>query len=181
MTPGAPPLSRLFAAVGWRHGGADDLLRLREQLRETLVDAPLRWSAAADLHVTLRFYGDATPAQGDAIAAQLQAHGPTADAQPLEFDQLETWPPKRPTLLVATLRAPPLLRAQQDAIEHAARVAGFPAEARAWKPHVTLARARQWDGAMPRFKLLPFALPSAPWVLWYRKSVTDAGYAQYWP
>lgn len=181
MTTEAPTLPRLFAAIGWREGGAEPLLQLRQQLCEILAGAPLRWSASEDLHVTLRFYGDATTAQADAIATCLAAQSAVQEGQPFEFGRLETWPATNPTLLVATLLAPPRLRAQQLAIEQVAQAAGWPAEPRAWKPHVTLARASDWDGAMPKLKLAPFELPSRDWALWYRKTVSGAGYRQYWP
>jgi RNA 2',3'-cyclic 3'-phosphodiesterase len=181
MTPESSTLPRLFAAIGWRNGGAEPLLELRELLREILAAAPLRWSAPEDLHATLRFYGDATAAQAGAIATGLALQAAGYTGQPFEFARLETWPAAKPTLLVATLLAPPRLREQQQAIERAAQAAGWPAETRPWKPHVTLARAQDWDGALPRLKLAPFELPARHWVLWHRKTVSGAGYAQYWP
>ncbi len=115
-----------------------------------------RWTPAANLHVTVRFIGSIEREVADLVAGRL-AEVPLAGFE-LELGETGTF--KRGRLVRVVWRG---VRAGADqARALAAQVeaecvrAGLVPEARAFQPHLTLARARLRDGAA-----LP-PLPSPP-------------------
>lgn len=171
----APPVSRMFAAVAWRGGEAAPLLDLQALLRSAPGAAAWRWMAPEDLHLTLRFHGDATPAQAEATSAELARLARAGQWPPIRFERLDAWP----GVLVARFAAAPPLHASQAALERHAIGLGFAAEARPWAPHVTLARmSREQDVELPRIKLAPFELPLSQLALFRRAGEGASRYAR---
>jgi 2'-5' RNA ligase len=120
-----------------------------------------RWTPVENLHLTVRFIGSVERAMVDEIAARLDELRP--DGFELELGEVGTF--KRGRLArVVWLQ----VRAGADQARLlAARVeaecvrAGLEPEARAFQPHVTLARARPRDGAA--LPLLPAPPELRPW------------------
>jgi 2'-5' RNA ligase len=138
-------LARTFIALLPDAVGRDALAALQAAAR-TMTDAPrARWTLAADLHLTLRFLGDCTPATLDAALASVPLRAGELPLR-LPFIGLEAWPAARPRLLVARFGTDPGLAAWVDAVERWAVAAGHEPERRDYVPHVTLARAsRPWS------------------------------------
>jgi 2'-5' RNA ligase len=119
------------------------LYRCREALERANSGATrgVRWVEPAALHLTLRFLGASAVAQIEYLKHVL----PTcASALPaLATHRYGVWPNRaRPRMLVLELAADPkLARLANDCDAHA-RKAGFAAEPRAFRAHVTLARLR---------------------------------------
>ncbi len=119
---------------------------------QTLAAAPdaaqlarqLRWTPAANLHLTLRFLGETTAAQHDALAAQLRALAATTRPFDLTLGGIGCFPNwRRASVLWLGLQedagSATLARMQRD-VEALCVAAGFAPETRPFAPHLTLAR-----------------------------------------
>jgi 2'-5' RNA ligase len=137
-----PPRIRGFVAIDANAGVARAVDELIGQLR-TAHDA-ISWVRGANLHLTLRFLGDAIDsARLPALASQLggvaagfapfvvRLHGTGA------FPSLD-----RPRVLWVGLESPELI-ALAAQVEAAALAAGFDAERRPYAPHLTIGRVRE--------------------------------------
>lgn len=150
---------RLFLGADPDAPARDAMARMQVLLRAALTSGlKPRWTAAADLHLTLRYFGAASPLQRtgiESLAARIAArHRPRS----LPFARLAAWPASRPRLLVAEYRMDPELAALAAELEAGARTLGFTAETRPLRPHVTLGRLRTWR-PMPA---LPAPAAAAP-------------------
>lgn len=104
--------------------------------------ASLRWMRPEGWHVTLRFLGNTPRAQIGEIAREARAalaeHAPFA----LRLGGVVAFPAHRPRVLALEVAPPAPLAALAAALEKVSVVAGFAPEARRFRPHLTLARAR---------------------------------------
>lgn len=126
---------RLFAAV-------DLPDEAREAVGRICTGIPgVKWLDATQLHLTLRFIGDADPSLFQRIRQELAG----VEAIPFELSLrgVGRFPPKRDprVLWVGVDRSEPLLRLQQ-AVEQALEKCGLEPEGREFSPHITLARLR---------------------------------------
>ncbi len=123
---------RLFVAVAI--GG-----ETAEALRALQSGVPgARWSPPENLHLTLRFVGEAPEPVADDLDCALG--GVAAPPFQLEFAGVGAFDEGgRPTSLWAGPRENPALSLLRSRCEAAVRRAGLKADARVWKPHVTLA------------------------------------------
>lgn len=139
---------RAFIALELPPALQSELLTLRTELASAL-DAPARaralhWTPAANIHLTLRFLGETSPAQHAAIVEQMRALAATTPAIDIVLRGLGCFPSfRRPSIVWlgaegASAGAP--FAALQQAIERIAVGEGFSAEARAYTAHLTLAR-----------------------------------------
>jgi 2'-5' RNA ligase len=111
--------------------------------RLALIRAPFegaKWIAAEDMHITLRFAGDIDGRTADEFAEFLGG----IRVRPFEvrIADLGAFGGRDPRVLWAGVSGGPELESLQRANERAARAAGLEADARSFKPHVTLARLR---------------------------------------
>ena len=149
---------RLFVAIG-----------LPPHIRAGLVGIQAgvpgaRWTAEQNLHLTLRFFGEADRGQAEDLADELQrVDQPSFE---IELDGAGQFS-RGAGIKMLWMGLKPLapLQALHTKIERAARRSGFPAERRSFKPHITLARfsfppeidrARQFLERYGRFEQPPF-------------------------
>jgi 2'-5' RNA ligase len=105
--------------------------------------AGIRLTKPEGIHLTLRFLGDATPAQLSRLSPELAASAATVAAGPVRVRSLGTFPERgSPRVLWLGLDLAPAFLDLQRACEQAARRAGFAAEQRPFQPHLTLGRWR---------------------------------------
>ncbi|MGH8232886.1 MAG: RNA 2',3'-cyclic phosphodiesterase [Rhodanobacteraceae bacterium] len=119
------------------------LARCREKLQRSLTGAPrgARWLEPETLHLTLRFLGESTQAQIEYLDHMLPTLA--AELAPLATRRFGVWPNRaRPRLLVLELDVSPILSELVDRCEQQALKAGFAADPRRFRPHITLARLR---------------------------------------
>jgi len=138
-----------------------------DQVRQTLfhwqvynLPGGVRWTHRADLHMTLHFLGQVEDARLEA----LRELGSTAERPPfaLVLDRIGHFP--RPQVLWAgTSSMPGELAALHADLGEGLRARGFPTEARALHPHVTL--ARKVRRAMQVGPLAPLTWPVTELVL----------------
>jgi RNA 2',3'-cyclic 3'-phosphodiesterase len=114
----------------------------------------LRWVAQEALHLTLRFFGDVTPLQLDRLRERIATVAEVSPATRAWVRGLGFFPERgRPRVLWLGLEVAPHVVSLQAACEAAAVAAGLEAEARGFRPHLTLGRWRD-----------PAARPSLPTV-----------------
>lgn len=128
-----------------------------------------KWTHPQDVHVTLSFLGDASAETAEALAADLRQLAAAALPLTLHAEGLGVFgPPAAPSILWAGLAGDldALVALQREVAGVCARH-GFPAEARAYRPHLTL--ARRYRTAAGPFKRSALAAPGAPaggWPAW---------------
>ena len=131
-------MPRLFVALDV----PDPVRVILTALRTELEGA--RWTRPEHFHGTLRFLGDTPDEQVPEIEAALAG----IDTPPLalRLDGLTAFPSRRrPRVLVARVTPTDALLRLQQRIENAVQRLGFEAEARPFRPHVTLARLKRAD------------------------------------
>jgi 2'-5' RNA ligase len=129
---------RLFAALAVPPEIAEGLAR-----RQHGIDGA-RWRRQSALHITLRFFGDVR--EDVAADLDLELAGIAADPLDLVLEGAGAFGEGEDIHAVwAGVRENPALRRLASRCEAAARRAGLKPEARAYRPHVTLAYLRRAD------------------------------------
>lgn len=169
---GSPPSERVRAFLAAALADAT-----RERLRALTAGwaegfPGLRLVPPANAHVTLRFLGQATPAQLDRVSTRVAPAAAARAAGAARATGLALFPPRgAPRVLALALGLPAGLAALQRECEAAARDAGFAPEPRAFRAHLTLGRWGRRAPRPPLPPLEPFEVPLDRVVL-YR---SDAG------
>lgn len=132
---------RLFVGIGLGTAATDALRGVRERF-STPADG-LRWSAEESWHVTLQFLGAADDAQAACVQEQLASV--RAAAVPVRIAGLGYF--ERAGVFYAGVELTAELLALQQKVTAATRACGYVAEARAYSPHITLARVKGRAGA----------------------------------
>ncbi len=124
---------------------AENISNLRTQLQATGLEKQLQWVPLANLHLTVRFFGDTSTVQAEALAHALTEIASQQAPFALALTQLGGFPNlQRPRVLwLGVAGELPQLHALNTAVESAAQEVGFTAEARGYTPHITLARAQR--------------------------------------
>jgi 2'-5' RNA ligase len=131
---------RLFLAIDLPQEVRAHLIEVRKRLEPALPK--IAYTRAENLHLTLKFLGDVEPKRLAALTESLALIKP----QPIELRAagIECFPSRGPIRIVAAAMSGtvPPLRALVEAIEQRCKYLGFEKEQRAYRPHITLARAR---------------------------------------
>lgn len=127
---------RLFIGIPLAPSVTDALMRIREQLAS--VSSQIRWSSPESWHVTLQFLGRTDEQEQTCVVKNLKA----ISASPLlvRISALDFF--DRAGVFFAGVVMTPELLALQQYVTAATRPCGFVPEARAYLPHITLARSR---------------------------------------
>lgn len=113
----------------------------------------IRMTRPGGIHLTLRFLGDTSPQQIEALRPLLGAAAAACPAAEVRVAGLGTFPERgSPRILWLGLDVPSAVFDLQRACERAARAAGFEREERPFKAHLTLGR---WRDRAPRPDLPP--------------------------
>jgi 2'-5' RNA ligase len=128
-------------------------IELPEEVRERLVRIQQAWpvslnrgysrTRAENLHITLKFLGE-TPDERVAPLCEALGQLPARAMIPLRIDQMVFFPPRGAPRIVGAgpSETTELIAQLHEALEAICQGMGFPREGRAYRPHVTLARAR---------------------------------------
>lgn len=169
---------RLFLAIDPSPAARAALTALQDRLRDA---APgFRWLDPATFHVTVKFLGDVDAAHRPAIEEIAAAAAQSTPAVTVAFEGVRAFPRRRDArVLVAALSAPSALARLAASLDTAFVDLGVPAEGRAFRPHVTLARRR--PGAAPPFPEVALDAPlpgfAADRLRLYRSRLSPAGAA----
>jgi 2'-5' RNA ligase len=129
---------RLFVAMDIPEDVRRSLAALTAKLRPACRDA--RWVRIEGLHVTLKFIGETSPEQTEAIKTAL-ASIPLRAPIPISFRGLGFFPDeRRPHVLWAGIKTVTELADLAAAVETALEPLGIPRGVHAFSPHLTLAR-----------------------------------------
>ena len=129
---------RLFVALEIPAAVRDNLATLVKDLRN--LDAKSRWVRPENLHVTLKFIGEAPPDKLNAMRSALAGFR-AGGAVEMDFRGLGFFPnEKHPRVLWANVEASAHLKSLAADIDHALEILGVPREQRPFTPHLTLAR-----------------------------------------
>lgn len=147
---------RLFVALNLPDTVRRPLWEALRTLRAT--DMPVKWVRPENVHMSLKFLGEVAESRGPEIDAALQQAVQGARRIPIELAGFGVFPDyRRPHVIWAGVTPEPALELLQHAVERAFAPLGFSTDARAFRPHVTLGRARR-DAAPPAFRGLEQAL-----------------------
>jgi RNA 2',3'-cyclic 3'-phosphodiesterase len=129
---------RLFVALQIPSAVKEEISALLEQLRA--ASPQTSWVRSENLHVTLKFIGEAPETKLGAICDALSTIRSGRPAT-LDFRGLGYFPgEKHPRVLWAGIAASANLKTLASDIEHAMEGLGFPREERTFSPHLTLTR-----------------------------------------
>lgn len=116
----------------------DNLAKLIGELHKT--DSKPRWVRPENLHVTLKFIGEAAPEKLDVIRGALSRVRSEQRVE-LNFHGLGFFPnEKRPRVLWAGMESTANVKSLAADADRALEILGFPREQREFKPHLTIAR-----------------------------------------
>ncbi|HUK21428.1 MAG TPA: RNA 2',3'-cyclic phosphodiesterase [Gemmatimonadales bacterium] len=133
---------RLFIALNFPEAVRRDLWQAIAPLRESRL--PVKWVRPEGIHLTLKFLGDAAAETEPAIRAGLERAARGIRPQALTLEGLGAFPRiAAPRVIWVGITAEQGLELLQHHIEREIAPLGFPTEARAFHPHVTLARAER--------------------------------------
>lgn len=142
---------RVFCAVELPEEVRDAAAEHAARLRRDFPEARASWARAASLHVTLKFLGEVERARVATLARAADAAVEGFAPFVLSVEEAGTFPPRgaaRVLWLGVRDESGELARLQRR-LEAECEAAGFPAESRAFKPHLTLARLRAPKDALP--------------------------------
>src|SRR5947208_2449976 len=121
-------------------------------LRQRPEQLPVKWVRPENIHLSLKFLGDVEETREPELREALQraaGSGPEPRPLTLQITGFGVFPDyHRPQVLWAGVTPDPGLELLQHGVEQAFAPLGFPTEARAFRPHVTLGRAAR--DARPR-------------------------------
>lgn len=113
-------------------------------LKNALPKSLIRWVAPQNVHLTLKFLGDVSPANLEQLAGALKVEAASHEFFPISLGGLGAFPSTRRARVVwIGLEAPPALDALRRGVEAAAAQLGYPAEERPFSPHLTIGRVGQ--------------------------------------
>src|SRR5512140_1138341 len=114
---------------------AQSLASLQKALPRPLI----RWVAAQNVHLTLKFLGDVSPANLERIADALKLEAAAHTRFSMSVSGIGAFPnPRRARVLWIGLNAPPSLASLQRSVEAVAASLGYAVEDRPFSPHLTV-------------------------------------------
>jgi RNA 2',3'-cyclic 3'-phosphodiesterase len=164
---------RAFVALELEADLHERLARLVDDLRSRLP--AVRFSAVANAHLTLRFLGPSSPDALQQVADALRPAAEACHAADVGVTGLGMFPPHgAPKVLWLGLDLPASMHALQATCERAARSAGFEAETRAFRPHLTLGRWRE-RAARPPLPEVPPSVVRIERMILFRSELKPSG------
>lgn len=125
-----------------------------EPLRKAIGTSLVRWVSAHNLHLTLKFLGDVSPASVEQLTQILRAEADTCPAFDMQISGLGSFPSlRRPRVLFIGIQAPAELDALYRGIEYACARLGYESEGRDFAPHLTLGRVKQDASALDQQRI----------------------------
>jgi RNA 2',3'-cyclic 3'-phosphodiesterase len=113
-------------------------------LQKNAGSSGVRWVAAENIHLTLKFLGDVSPSSLASIQDMLKTESGLHPRFHLKVGGLGTFPSqKRLRVVWLGVDTPPELVSLQRGLESASTKLGYTPETRPFSPHLTLGRVRE--------------------------------------
>ncbi len=107
------------------------------------VGRSVRWVAPENIHLTLKFLGEISPANVEMLTQTLKAEAGQHAGFEIKVATMGAFPnPRRPRVIWAGLDAPATLSRLQHGIDAATARLGYPSEDKPFSPHLTIGRVR---------------------------------------
>ena len=147
-------LLRTFIAVEISSQMQKKIQAAVEPLRKELGSTLIRWVPIQNIHITLKFLGDVSPASVDYLTQILRAEADSVPAFDIAISGLGSFPSlRRPRVLFIGIQAPAELEALYRGIESACERLGYKSEDRGFSPHLTVGRVKQDASATDQQKI----------------------------
>jgi RNA 2',3'-cyclic 3'-phosphodiesterase len=135
---------RSFVAVEIPAEMQSALARCTAPLQKALPKPLIRWVAPQNVHLTLKFLGDVSPANLERLAEALKVEAVAHETFTMSVDGLGAFPtPRRARVIWIGLEAPAALMALLRGVESVAARLGYASENRPFSPHLTIGRVGQ--------------------------------------
>jgi RNA 2',3'-cyclic 3'-phosphodiesterase len=116
-------------------------------LLEKNTSRVVRWVTVRNIHLTLKFLGNVSPANLDTLIQVIQSETLRHKSMEICVGGVGAFPNKlRPRVVWAGVRAPTALLDLQHSIDHETERLGYISEEREFSPHLTLGRVSQHAG-----------------------------------
>jgi 2'-5' RNA ligase len=136
-------LLRTFIALEIPHELQQIIHKETASLRNA-IGSLVRWVPPGNMHLTLKFLGNISPASVDILIQMIGAEADSCQSFIMQVGGLACFPsPKRPRVIYIGLQAPSELEALQHGIESATTRLGYESDERDFSPHLTIGRVRQ--------------------------------------
>jgi 2'-5' RNA ligase len=146
-------LLRAFIALEIPHELQQIIHTETAHLRNT-IGALIRWVPPGNMHLTLKFLGNISPANVDMLTQMIGAEADACQPFVVQVGGLASFPsPKQPRVIYIGLQGPAELEMLQHGIESATTRLGYVSEGRGYSPHLTLGRVRQNISALDQQKI----------------------------
>jgi 2'-5' RNA ligase len=137
---------RLFIAINFPDAMRQRLWSEAAPLRD--AGYPVKWVAADNIHMTVKFLGEVEESRAGAIEDGLSHAVGDTKTFSLSVGRFGAFPSaKRPRVIWVGCETEPGLELLADAVEREMSTLAFETEGRAFRPHVTIGRVRR--GARP--------------------------------
>jgi len=140
---------RVFCAIEIPENIRQRISRHAQHLHEALPDVQASWTKPDNIHLTLKFFGNISQQQ---VLKASQAAARAVDGLrsfTIHIEGAGSFPPRGPAKVLWMGISDPIskLVQLQQTFESECEQEGFPKEARAFHPHLTVARLRTTRGA----------------------------------
>lgn len=123
-------------------------------LRKIIGNSPVRWAPVHNIHLTIKFLGDVSPPDIEALTQIIRTEANSRSAFDIDINELGSFPnSKRARVLLIRIQASAALEALQVGIESACRRVGFKPESRGFNPHLTIGRVRRGISSSDQMKI----------------------------
>jgi 2'-5' RNA ligase len=108
------------------------------------IGSAVRWVPIENMHLTLKFLGDVSPANVEILCQMLHAEADLFHCFDVHLGELGSFPNlKRPRVIYIGIKAPATLEALQRGVDSSSRRLGYESEERGFSPHLTIGRVKQ--------------------------------------
>jgi 2'-5' RNA ligase len=108
------------------------------------IGSLVRWVPVENIHITLKFLGEAAPGNVELLAQMLRAEAERIAPFEMSVGGIGAFPSrKRPRVIFVGIQVPAGLEALRRGIESACGRLGYAPDERGFRPHLTLGRVNQ--------------------------------------
>ena len=135
---------RAFIALEIPAGIQSAIAHSTAALKKALPKTLVRWVAPQNVHLTLKFLGDVSPATLEQLAETLMGETASHGMFSMSVGGLGAFPDAhRARVIWIGLEAPPAMETLRRGVEAAAAQLGYRPEERVFSPHLTIGRVGQ--------------------------------------